>query len=71
MSFRLLEAVTGPDLAYAWPALLLTVLGLGLRRVSRDPRTPRGDAVIVDLCMGLVAVMALILWLVVSLRVLF
>ena len=51
--------------------MLLTVLGLGLRRISRDARTPRGDAVIVELCLGIVAVTALLFWLVVSLRVLF
>jgi hypothetical protein len=52
-----------PELYYAWPALLLTVIGLFLRRVSRNPKTSRGDAVLLDLCFGLVAVTALILWL--------
>ena len=47
----------------AWPALLLTFIGLVLRRVSRDPKTPRGDAVLVDLCLGLVAAVASVLWL--------
>lgn len=71
MSSLLFDAATSPELVYAWPALLLTVLGLGLRRISGDARTPRGDAVIVELCLGIVAVMALLFWLVVSLRVLF
>jgi hypothetical protein len=71
VSSLLFEAATGPELVYAWPALLLTVLGLGLRRISRDARTPLGDAVIVELCVGIVAVTALMFWLVVSLRVLF
>jgi apolipoprotein N-acyltransferase len=74
VSFLLLEAATGfwrTDLAYAWPALLFTIVGLVMRRLSRDTRTPRGDAVVVDLCLGLVAVTALTLWLVVFLRVLF
>ena len=70
MSSLLFEAATGPELVYAWPALLLTVVGLGLRRISRDART-LGDAVIVELCVGIVAVTALMFWLVVSLRVLF
>jgi hypothetical protein len=58
-------------LAYAWPALLLTIIGLVLRRVSRDPKTPRGDAVLVDLGLGLVAVVASVLWLQVLLLVIF
>ncbi|MDQ3498698.1 MAG: hypothetical protein M3514_14565 [Actinomycetota bacterium] len=50
-------------MAYAWPALLLTIIGLFLRRASRDPKTPCGDAVLVDLGLGLVAVAASVLWL--------
>lgn len=53
----------GAWLAYALPALLFTVTGLFLRRASRDPKTPRGDAVLVDLGLGLVAVVASVLWL--------
>ena len=53
----------GAWLAYAWPALLLTIIGLFLRRASRDPKTARGDAVLVDLGLGLVAVCASVLWL--------
>ncbi len=53
----------GVWLAYAWPALLLTIIGLFLRRASRDPKTPRGDAVLVDIGLGLVAVFASVLWL--------
>lgn len=53
----------GAWLAYAWPALLLTIVGLFLGRVSRDPKTSHGDAVLVDLCLGLVAVIASVLWL--------
>jgi hypothetical protein len=30
----------GVSLAYALPALLLTIIGLFLRRASRDPKTP-------------------------------
>jgi hypothetical protein len=44
-------------------ALLLTVLALILHRVSKDPKTRRGDRVLVDLCLGLVAVGASVLWL--------
>ena len=52
----------GDWLAYAWPALLLTIIGLFLRRASRDPKTPRGDAVLVELGLGLVAVFASVFW---------
>jgi hypothetical protein len=51
--------------------LLLTIVGLFLGRVSRDPKTPRGDAVLVDLCLGLVAVVASVLWLQVFASVVF
>jgi hypothetical protein len=61
----------GTWLAYAWPALLLTIIGLFLRRASGDPKIPRGDAVLVDLCLGLVAVVASILWLQVFVLVVF
>ena len=57
--------------AYALPALLLTIIGMFLRRVSRDPKTPRGDAVLVDLGLGLVAVIASVLWLQVFVLVVF
>lgn len=53
----------GTMLAYAWPALLLTVIALALLRCSRDPKIPCGDAVLVDLCLGLVAVGAFVFWL--------
>ncbi len=66
MTFQLLELVIGfwePGLSYAWPALLLTLIGLFLRRASRNPKTSRGDAVLLDLCFGLVVVTTLVLWL--------
>jgi hypothetical protein len=49
-------------LVYAWLALMLTIVG-SVGRVSRDPKTARGDAVLVDLCLGLVVVVASVLWL--------
>ncbi len=61
----------GTWLVYAWPALLLTIVGLFLGRVSRDSKTSRGDAVLVDLCLGLVAVAACVLWLQVFASVVF
>jgi hypothetical protein len=44
-------------------ALLFTALALILRRVSKDPKIQRRDKVLVDLCLGLVAVGASVLWL--------
>jgi hypothetical protein len=61
----------GAWLVYAWPALLLTLVGLFLGRASRDPKTSRGDAVLVDLGLGLVAVVASVLWLQVFASVVF
>ena len=49
------------SLAYAFTASLLTVVGLCLRLASRDPETPPGVAVLVDLGLGLVAVVAFVL----------
>lgn len=59
------------SLAYALPALLLTIIGLSLRRASRNPQTPRGDAVLVDLGLGLVVTAASVLWLRVFVSVVF
>ena len=58
-------------LAYAGPALLITVIGLFLRRATRDPRTPRDDAVLFDLGLGFVAIIASVLWLQVFVSVVF
>lgn len=48
---------------HAWPAVLFTVIGLVLHRAARHPKTPRGDAILMDLCLGLVAVVAFVFWL--------
>ncbi len=54
--------------AQAWPALVLTVIALVLLRASKDPKVPSGDAVLVDLCLGLAAVAASVFWLRVLMR---
>jgi hypothetical protein len=59
-TLELASSLWNPGLAYA---LLLTVIGLILLRASRNPKTPRGDAVMLDLGFGLVAVTAAVLWL--------
>lgn len=58
----------GTSLSYA---LVLTLIGLFLRRASRNPQTPRGDAVLVDLGLGLVVASAVVLWLRVFVSVVF
>lgn len=50
-------------LVHAWPALALTTIALALVGPSRDPKTPRGDAVLVDLSLGLAATGASVFWL--------
>ena len=40
-------------------ALLLTALALLMRRFSKNPKIQRGDRVLVELCLGLVTVLAL------------
>jgi len=65
---------TGPWISVpllAWPALLLTIIGLALHRTSSDPRTQKSAAVLVDLCLGLVTVSAAMFWLVIFLQVAF
>jgi apolipoprotein N-acyltransferase len=44
-------------------ALLLTVAALVLLRVSKNPRVPRGNAILIELCLGLVSVGASVFWL--------
>jgi len=58
-----------PVLAKTFAAILLTWMGVSLLRAVRNPCTPRGDAVLLDL--GLAAVAAVVLWASVSLEVIF
>ena len=51
------------SLAFALPALLITMIGIFLRSIARDPKIPRGDAILADLGLGLVMVAASVLWL--------
>ena len=44
-------------------ALLLTVAALVLLRVSKNPRVPRGNVILFELCLGLVSVGASVFWL--------
>jgi apolipoprotein N-acyltransferase len=44
-------------------ALLLTVAALFLLRDSKNPRVPRGNAILIELCLGLVSVGASVFWL--------
>ena len=44
-------------------ALLLTFAALVLVRVSKSPKVPRGNVVLIELCLGLVSVGACVFWL--------
>jgi hypothetical protein len=44
-------------------ALLFTAAALVLLRVSKNPKVPRGNVVLLELCLGLVSVVASVYWL--------
>jgi hypothetical protein len=44
-------------------ALLFTAAALVLLRLSKEPKVPRGNVVLLELCMGLVSVDASVFWL--------
>ena len=52
-------------------AAVLSWIGLNIYRVSRNPKTPPSDGVILDLGLGLVTVTAAVLWFSASLKFLF
>ena len=52
-------------------AAVLSWIGLTIYRVSRNPKTPPSDGVILDLGLGLVTVTAAVLWFSASLKFLF
>jgi hypothetical protein len=52
-------------------AAALSWIGLTIYKVSRNPKTPPSDGVILDLGLGLVTVTAAVLWFSVSLKFLF
>jgi len=60
-----------PVLAKTFAAGLFTWIFLSLYRAVRNPCTPRGDAVLLDLGLGLAAVAAVVLWTSVPLEILF
>lgn len=51
-----------PVLGTLWVAVLLTVLYIVLHRAARDPQLTSSGAVLVDLCLGLAAVAAIVFW---------
>ncbi len=59
------------SVAQLFVAAVLSWIGLNMYKVSRNPKTPPSDGVILDLGLGLVAVTAAVLWFSVSLRFLF
>jgi hypothetical protein len=52
-------------------AAVLRRIGLAIYKVSRNPKTPPSDGVILDLGLGLVTVAAAVLWFSASLKFLF
>ncbi len=52
-------------------AAVLSWIGLTIYKVSRNPKTPPSDGVILDLGLGLVTVTATVLWFSASLKFLF
>jgi hypothetical protein len=52
-------------------AAVLSWIGLTIYKVSRNPKTPPSDGVILDLGLGLVIVTAAVLWFSASLKFLF
>ena len=44
-------------------ALLFTAAALVLLRVSKNPKVPRGNVVLLELCLGLVSAVASVYWL--------
>lgn len=58
-------------LSTTWIALLLTLIGLALYQTSRSPKVSNGDAVLVDLCLGLVTVAAAMFWFTAALQLVF
>ncbi len=52
-------------------AAVLSWIGLAIYKVSRNPKTPPSDGVILDLGLGLVTVAAAVLWFSASLKFLF
>jgi len=44
-------------------ALLFTAAALVLLRVSKNPKVPRGNVILLELCLGLVSAVASVYWL--------
>ncbi len=57
--------------AQVFVAAVLSWIDLNLYETSRDPRTPPGDAVLLNLWLGLVTVAVVVLWFGAALRLLY
>ena len=58
-------------LAQTFVVVVLAWIGHALHKASRDPKTPRGDAVLLDLGFGLGTVVILVLVINTSMKVLY
>ena len=57
--------------AQVFVAAVLSWIDLNLYKTSQDPKTPPGDAVLLDLWLGLVTVAVIVLWFGAALRLLY
>ena len=57
--------------AQVFAAAVLSWIGLNLYKTSHDPQTPPGEAVLVDLWLGLVTVAAVVLWFGIAARIVY
>jgi hypothetical protein len=67
----MMEALLIPASGELFVAAVLSWIGLNIHKISRDPRTPPADGVLLDLSLGLVTVTALVFFVSASLKVLF
>ncbi|MGI9049623.1 MAG: hypothetical protein ACR2GU_09690 [Rubrobacteraceae bacterium] len=61
--------ISGSVAVQVFIAAVLSWIDLNLYKTSHDPRTPPGEAVLIDLWLGLVTVAAVVLWLGAAVRI--
>jgi hypothetical protein len=66
-----ISATVLPAAAQLFVAAVLSWIGLTINKASRDPKTPPAHRVLLDLSLGLVAVMALVFYLSAFLKIFF
>lgn len=71
VSYALALPVGVSVVAQALVAVVLSWICFELYRVARNPRTQRGDALMLDLGLGITSVTAAVLWFSLSLQIAF